>query len=247
MKYLTLFLLFVKPDVLKAQSNEEINYFFSGETHNDSTFNYLMSYLASLDTTNANSTFYCTWASIRIAEIYMKKGNYRQAINYYDSTESKYYDRFLTDSKVGYYMSMREVLLNKPKCYLALNEVPNAISTLTPHIFSLDRGYQFLVDSVIFNNYIAMVKSYYSAEEITHQLNEALANINCIEKIIGRKNDTLYNEVKITCKTKVFNSEIIILDTYFTKETKEKIDKYLSKDKLIQSYKKSPLFIALQY
>src|SRR6185436_13913430 len=141
MKHLLTILTICLTTASYSQSFDEIKYFLNVKNDNDSTYKYFISFLNKFDSTDKYKNFFCEKAAERVGDYYKSKKDYRRAITYYDSAETKYRDRLQFCSN-AYYIDFIPRRYKVSQCYLELQSPQKALSELTPHIFG-DFGYKY--------------------------------------------------------------------------------------------------------
>jgi hypothetical protein len=211
MKKITLILfILILGNTAYSQWTLEISKRLQSDTLSDSLNNYFLKYLNYFDTTDADYIFWCSGVAEKIGDYNYANGNYLVAINYYDSADTKYYNRFPTDSQFGEKELTHNRKIKIYECYYKLNEFKNCIKTLTPYILE-----EWAWDSLRQMNFIKLVKQEYSGEAIKNNLKYALENLNYSVLFSKRSNREEW-DVTIQCKMQLFESNIDVLNILST-------------------------------
>ncbi len=199
-----------------------------------------MSFLNKYDSTDSYKNFFCEKAAERVGDFYKSRQDNIKAIAYYDSADTKYRDK-LQFCGNAYYIDFIPRRYKVSLCYLGLNNIKQAIATLTPYIFD-NFGSEYF-DSLMTSYYVMVLNRFYSKQEIQAELNNAIDNIGLNYKCTFNKTG---ESIKVNCKIRLFDTDLQLAGYETSTKRANEIPFHSTKDFFIRQFKELEVYKRLQ-
>jgi len=233
MKQLFTILTFLLTTISYSQKVGDINNFYNGKIVNDSSFKYFISFLNKFDSTNID----CEKAAERIGDYYKFKKDYLKAIAYYDSADTKYSHYKMCGNHVLMDLIPRRYKISQ--CYLELNNPKQAVSILTRYIFDDFASDYF--DSTMTLYYSRTLRRIYSNQEIQSEIKKSIDSAKYVTADRWSR-DSSSKELFVSCKIKIFDTEIELAGFETSLENDNKIPRYLTKESFLKHFQRFKIY-----
>jgi tetratricopeptide (TPR) repeat protein len=186
-----------------------------------------------------------------LSEIYFEQKRFREALNYLDSSITKYKPfRNIFRCGTGSTIRKMEFALSKSNCYIGLNKKDSAINLLSPLIFR-DFDVFYFDDTLALEEaaklYSEMVFEVMGKTVARKELEKALEKVN-YKQVFEKTASGKINSVSVDCFI-IFRGIKIYLENGggYSVEENELFPSFLSKENLIKDFKNSRAYQLIMF
>jgi tetratricopeptide (TPR) repeat protein len=179
--------------------------------------------------------FECNSASYRIGYIYQSQKQFKKAIAYYDSCNTKY-KTFPQFCSIGYYLDQIPKDHDLFICYRGLGSNKKALSYLTQYMF--DSTINYYVDSALINDYENLLFSLYTKEDIKKELQLAADSMYYNITVKKNENGKEY-DFDLHCWTTVFGDKVYFAEWTSWRSDINEVTDWNTKESMLERLKRS--------